>query len=169
MSGSNKNDGPLGQIIASVVIALLVGGSAPWWWQALFAGEDTPNPQPPEQIAPTPEPTASPTPSPQPEPVEPRLTSISVAYRGDYFGCSLPVSISVAGQAFYPDAAIYQISNVEVGQQQYQVGGQINCPTVGSCQVSGQGTIDVVPNGVYYMVWQNTGVGQCSAILQANI
>ena len=42
--------------------------------------------------------------------------------------------------------------------------GQIDCPTVGSCQVFGEGTIDVVPNGVYYMVWQNTALGQCSAI-----
>ncbi len=117
----NKNDGALAQIIASVVIALLVGGSAPWWWQEFFSREDALDPQPPERIDPIPEPTVSPAPSPQPEPIEPRRTSISVAYRGDYYGCNLPVSISVAGQEFYPDAAIYQIGDIEVGQQQYQL------------------------------------------------
>ncbi|MEM8502777.1 MAG: hypothetical protein AAF716_06440 [Cyanobacteria bacterium P01_D01_bin.1] len=176
MSGSNQNDSPIVQIVASVVIALLVGGSAPWWWQEFFS-KDTPDPASTERIEPisdsstTASPVqASPTPVvPNPEPPAPRRTSISVAYRGDYYGCSLPVAISVAGKQVYPQGAIYQISDVEVGQQGYQISGQIDCPTVGSCQVFGEGTIDVVSNGVYYMIWQNTALGQCSAMLQANI
>jgi hypothetical protein len=30
-----EGKGPLSQILVAVAIALLVGGTAPWWWQEL--------------------------------------------------------------------------------------------------------------------------------------
>ncbi len=36
-----KNDGPIKTIVVAIVIALIAGGSAPWWWGRLF-------PTPPE-------------------------------------------------------------------------------------------------------------------------
>lgn len=34
------------QIMVAIVIALLVGGSAPWWWGEIFPKDDSPT-QPP--------------------------------------------------------------------------------------------------------------------------
>ena len=39
MGSDTKKSGILGQIISTVVIALLVGGTSPWWWDKLFSGE----------------------------------------------------------------------------------------------------------------------------------
>jgi hypothetical protein len=33
---STKSEGPIGKIVVAVVIALLVGGTYPWWWTVLF-------------------------------------------------------------------------------------------------------------------------------------
>lgn len=44
MSGSSK-DNIVGQIAVAVVVALLVGGTAPWWWREVFP-ERADRPQP---------------------------------------------------------------------------------------------------------------------------
>ena len=41
-----KKSGVLGQILTSVVVAMLVGGTSPWWFNAFF-GKSTPKPAPP--------------------------------------------------------------------------------------------------------------------------
>jgi hypothetical protein len=43
--GEGKKSGVLGQIITSVIVAMLVGGTSPWWFNAFF-GKSTPNPAP---------------------------------------------------------------------------------------------------------------------------
>lgn len=40
-SGWFKSEGPIGKIIIAVAIALLVGGSSPWWWDKLFTKQHT--------------------------------------------------------------------------------------------------------------------------------
>ena len=40
MSGNEKGNSILGQIIVAVVIAILVGRNAPWWWQEFFGDKD---------------------------------------------------------------------------------------------------------------------------------
>lgn len=92
--------------------------------------------------------------------------SISIAYPGDYYGCNLPVSISIGDQTFYPQGRIFQASNIELGQQKYQINGQINCLYIGSCLVQGEGTINIIPNRTYHLFWQNVAIGQCTAVLQ---
>ena len=161
MSDENNNNSVLGQIMVTVVVALLVGGSSPWWWQEIFS-KKTVTPEP----TPTPAPAPEPVPTPAPEPV-PQRASINIAYQGDSYGCNLPISISIGDQAFYPQGALFQVENIKLGQQRYQINGQINCPIIGSCQVYGEGNIYVTQNISYYVVWQNTSFGQCSALLQS--
>ena len=120
-----------------------------------------PSPSPSPTLPPIVTPTSEPSPPPPPE-----TTSITVAYGGDFFGCNLPISISIGDQEFYPQGSAYQINGIEVGQQNYRVSGQIHCPTLGSCQVYGQGVINVIPRNTYYLGWQNTAFGQCTAVLQ---
>ena len=151
MSGDNKNNSLIVQIISSVIIALLAGAAAPWWWQeikAFFAGK-------------------SPEPSPIPTPTyTPQKTLINIAYRGDNFGCVLPIAINISGQSFYPQGNFSSIDNIDLGQQRYQITGQIHCQTIGNCQVYGEGVINVIPNNTYYVIWQKTSINQCTASLQ---
>ena len=63
MSGDKKDGSILGQIILAVTVALLAGGSAPWWWDKFFPIAKTPVPTP-TPSTPTPTPTPTPTASP---------------------------------------------------------------------------------------------------------
>ncbi|TRU84545.1 MAG: hypothetical protein EWV76_16140 [Microcystis novacekii Mn_MB_F_20050700_S1] len=151
MSSDNKNNSLILQIISSVIIALLAGATAPWWWQEIksfFARKP-------------PEPTPIPTPT-----YTPQKTLINIAYAGDNFGCVLPIAINISGQYFYPQGNFSTINNIDLGQQRYQITGQIRCQTIGNCQVYGEGVINVIPNNTYYVIWQNTSIGQCTARLQ---
>lgn len=151
MSSDNKNNSLIVQIISSVIIALLAGATAPWWWQEIksFFARKPPEPSP------TPTPTYT-----------PQKTLINIAYLGDNFGCVLPIAINISGQYFYPQGNFSTINNIDLGQQRYQITGQIRCQTIGNCQVYGEGVINVIPNNTYYVIWQNTSIGQCTARLQ---
>ncbi|MEI7870164.1 MAG: hypothetical protein WCI11_19950 [Candidatus Methylumidiphilus sp.] len=58
MSDYKKDNWFLSQIVAPVIVALFVGGTAPWWWNELFTDRNTsqedlfpkpsPNPPPPK-------------------------------------------------------------------------------------------------------------------------
>jgi hypothetical protein len=71
VSNSNKGDekksGLLSQIIPAVVIAILVGGTSPWWYNE-FLKRPTPTPSP------SPTPTPSPSPSPTTLPSNPDIS-----------------------------------------------------------------------------------------------
>ncbi|AVQ72482.1 hypothetical protein MTo_02878 [Microcystis aeruginosa NIES-1211] len=153
MSGDNKNNSLIVQIISSVIIALLAGATAPWWWQEIksFFARKPPEPS----LTPIPTPTYT-----------PQKTLINIAYLGDNFGCVLPIAINISGQYFYPQGNFSTINNIDLGQQRYQITGQIRCQTIGNCQVYGEGLINVIPNNTYYVIWQNTSIGQCTARLQ---
>lgn len=161
MSEGNKGNGVFWQIAIPVIVALLAGGTSPWWWQELF-GKVDPAPQP----IPTPAPDPNPDPGPSPEPTPSAQTaSINVAYTGDSFACSLPIAIGIGGQSFSPsgNSSTFEVAT---GQQPYQIQGQINCLGIGNCQVYGEGSIEVIPGNTYYLGWQNVGPGQCSASLR---
>ena len=102
----------------------------------------------------------------EPEPEQQQTTSINVAYSGDVYGCTLPITIDIGGVAFVPTGNYYTVSGVGVGTRNYQISGQIHCPGVGSCQVYGQGAIAVQPQQTYQLLWQNTGYAECVAQLQ---
>lgn len=90
------------------------------------------------------------------------FTSVIVAYTGDNYGCMLPISITIGGYVFQPTGNWFTVSNIPAGRQPYQITGQIQCGTYGTCQAFGEGYIDVYPNQTFYVGWQNTDVGQCS-------
>ena len=78
---SNKDNGLFGQILVPVVVALLVGGTTPWWLKINHSPVPTPSPVPTALPVPMSSPvsTASPpatfsTPQPQPSP-SPQLTA----------------------------------------------------------------------------------------------
>ena len=155
-------------IIAPIIVALLVGGTAPWWWQAFFAEESEPIVVEPVQPSPEPEPGYD-DPEIPPEIPEPQTTSIQVLYRGDYFYCTINADIIIGGkQAVFMQQNQSVVNNIETGNQLYSISGQVSCPQSGSCLLGGQGNIDVVENGSYYLVWQGgTGTGQCVAALDS--
>jgi hypothetical protein len=124
-----------------------------------------PKPSSPEPKPSSPEPKPS-SPEPEPSSPEPQKTSINVAYGGDYLGCRLPIAINIANQRLYPQSNLFQVNDIEVGRQRYQISGNIYCPIAGQCQVYGEGFINVIPGNTYYIAWQNTRFAQCDAILQ---
>lgn len=75
MPDNNKNDSAVAQLIAGIVTALLVGGTAPWWWQEFFS---TKEPEPTVRIVPEPEPTVRIV----PEPPLPEALDISGVWQG---------------------------------------------------------------------------------------
>ncbi len=169
------NESVFWKIAIPVIIALLAGGTSPWWWQEFFAEQPKTEPSVSNPTEPEPTASASPTPAPvSPDPAPPDTpaildrASISIAYTGDYYGCRLPVEISIGDRSLYPSGSGYSFvyNDVAVGQQPYQIEGQIQCPSVGNCQAFGNGSINVIPGNEYYIRWQNVAVGQCSVILQ---
>ena len=75
-------------------------------------------------------------------------------------------AVNISGEYFYPQGNFSTINNIDLGQQRYQITGQIRCQTIGNCQVYGEGVINVIPNNTYYVIWRNTSIGQCTAHLQ---
>ena len=160
----SKDNSVFQYIIAPIVVAILIGGTAPWWWQEFFADKPTTEKtsRPEEGYAPgTGESYEENTPA--------QTTSISVLYRGDYLYCTLNVDIVVGGmQAAFVQQNKFVVNGLEAGSQLYSISGQVVCPQAGSCLLGGQGTIDVVEDGTYYLVWQGgTGTSQCVAALNS--
>ena len=180
MSNDGQGNNIKGQIVAgiiTVVTTLIIGGTVPWWWQEVKPKSSEPKPpeadttqsQPPVEPETTrSQPPVIPKTSPETKPPIEEVTrvAINIAYTGDYFACSLPVSIAIGDQQFNPHGNLFQASGIQTGQQKYQINGQIVCPSIGNCQVYGEGFINVIPNNTYYIGWQNTAFGQCVASLR---
>jgi hypothetical protein len=68
---SGKPESPLTKVLIGVAIALIAGGSSPWWWKLVFP----PTPAPPVVSVPSPvEPVAPVVPVPTPGPIPPGPT-----------------------------------------------------------------------------------------------
>jgi hypothetical protein len=63
---SDRPRGPISQVAVGILVALLVGGSVPWWWSDLKARFSSHPSQVTEKPAPSPQ--EAPPPSPQPAP-----------------------------------------------------------------------------------------------------
>ena len=53
MSINKKENSVVGQILATVLIALIAGGTAPWWWEPFFGNKiqtSVSPPEPPENL-----------------------------------------------------------------------------------------------------------------------
>ncbi len=145
MADNNGNsNGLINALLVPIVLALTVGGTSPWWWQYTPWSNSSVNP---------------------PDPPVNR-TSITVSYLGDIYGCALPLTMRIGDREFIPRGNSFLIDGVKIGDQNYQINGTIQCPYFGACQAEGSGSINITPNKIYNVVWQNTHVGICKVTLQ---
>lgn len=169
----SKDNNVFQYLIAPIIVALLVGGTSPWWWQEFFSRQKISDASPSQKSAPSNE-RGPETDKSLENTVATKTTSIQVLYRGDYFYCTLSVGIVVGGkQAEFVRQNQFVVGDVELGSQPYSIDGQVSCPQAGSCQLTGQGNIDIIETGNYYLVWQgNRGLSQvptsqCTAALNS--
>ncbi|MEL7209079.1 MAG: hypothetical protein AAGK32_12760, partial [Actinomycetota bacterium] len=57
------------------------------------------------------------------------------------------------------------MTGVATGAQSYAIGGTIGCPTLGQCQATGGGVVDVAPGRSFEVQWQNTAFAMCEVVL----
>lgn len=98
--------------------------------------------------------------------IETGLADVQVSYSGDQLGCTLNLSVSIDGEGVVPRTDPFTVPDVSFGLVDYLVTGTIVCPTVGSCQAYGEGSLNVRQDyQVFQLSWLNTGVGQCGVML----
>ena len=174
---SNSGSGSVAKMLTAVAAlvtaaAALIGALAAIGVFDQASGEEgQPSTTPPTQPSTTPPSTAPPnqpstTPPTTPPPVAPELVDVTLNYTGDPDGCLLPLTFTIGEQTVVPQGGSYTVSNVEVGLQDYSVAGTIQCPTLGSCQATGSGLIDIAAGRQFFVVWQNVAFGQCDVVLQ---
>lgn len=95
-----------------------------------------------------------------------RRAEVTLTYAGDFYGCNLQVQIDIGDRTFRPQTNPFQARDLLPGPQPYEIGGVITCPAYDAmCEARGSGTLDVVPNAVYGLSWQNTEYGVCDVFL----
>lgn len=92
-------------------------------------------------------------------------TEITLTYAGDMYGCVLDLEVTIGDRHFVPQSNMLRADDVSEGRQPYEVAGIISCPDLGTCEAYGSGTLDVAPNAVYGLSWQNEAVGACAVVL----
>ena len=95
-----------------------------------------------------------------------RTSTVNIAYAGDNYGCLMPISVNLGGQIFELEGNFFTVSNIPLGQQAYQIAGEVDCGAYGACTAYGEGFVQVKEGATFYLVWQNTAYGQCSIWLQ---
>lgn len=94
------------------------------------------------------------------------LTSINLIYTGDNYGCNLNLQMKIGSKEFAPDGYHFVVSGLKQGMQEFTITGNINCPTIGSCSVNKSGKLEIIPNGNYYIAWNNSAPGTCDISLR---
>ncbi|MET9026078.1 hypothetical protein ABZW96_10675 [Nocardia sp. NPDC004168] len=112
--------------------------------------KSTPPAQPPT--------TAAPTSAPYGGAYADPAATIYLQYRGDSNQCALQLTTKIAGKTVsIPNAAsTISVSGVPQGAQKYEVAGQIACPTLGTFDAYGSGTINVTSGNTYYYWWSQS-------------
>lgn len=134
----------------------------------VFDGDDGGSADPPDTVATT---TISGsggvTVPPTASPVAPATTgTVTLTYPDDGLGCQLFVQIDLGGTAFSPTGLRHVQTGVPLGDQSYAIGGQITCPTLGTCEASGSGVIGIADQRSYAVLWENTAIGFCDIWLE---
>ena len=127
---------------------------------------------PPKQTSP--QPVAEPKPESKPRPAEPepevpkapKTGRVRLSYAGDLYGCSLQLRFTIGGRSVTPTSNTFSITNVPLGEQDYEVRGRIGCPGVGVCEARGTGTVDVNDGDTYQVFWSNTSYARCDVGLR---
>ena len=100
--------------------------------------------------------------------MEAQVGTITVAYTGDLFACSLDLTMKIGNKAFHPTSNQYGVGGIPLGKQSYTVTGQIGCPLSGMCVASGSGSIEVRDGATYSVQWANVAYGGCRVLLSGN-
>ncbi len=82
-----------------------------------------------------------------------RTASITLNYMGDLYDCSLELYLNIGGKIINPTSNQFNVSAVPAGSQNFSVSGTIDCGINGSCEASGNGSINIVESDNYYIVW----------------
>ena len=147
----SKDNSLRNSIIGPVIVALLVGGTAPWWWQTI-SGESQEGTAV-RNVETLPE--EAPNGSVAEEEIVDQVTSIELRYKGDSNYCFDTMIIGVGGrQATRMQQGKFVVNDIKTGNQSYLISGQIRCPDGGHCVLNSQGEVDVVKDGVYYLEWE---------------
>lgn len=94
-----------------------------------------------------------------------RTGRITIRYAGDFLACGLNLRMRIADKDVIPMGNQYPVSDMPLGPADYQIVGTIMCPTVGGCNASGSGRLNIQDGGNYNVIWQNTALGQCDVRL----
>ena len=86
------------------------------------------------------------------EPVVSAPATITLKYMGDAFDCALNLIVNIGGRSFNPDSNPFRVGNIPAGAQNYSIGGTISCGYE-SCQATGEGTLYIQDDAVYYVMW----------------
>lgn len=92
---------------------------------------------------------------------------IYIRYAGDYYACSLGLKMRLGQKDIVPVGNLYPVEDVPLGSTDYEITGTILCPNVGMCNALGSGRLVVEEGANYNVIWQNTGLAQCSVRLIA--
>lgn len=92
-------------------------------------------------------------------------TDITLIYAGDDYGCSLNLVVTVDGKTIKPTSNSATIKDVELGETEYKITGNIVCAQLGSCVARGTGYLSITKGGVYYLLWNSDGYNSCSISL----
>ena len=94
-----------------------------------------------------------------------RTGKIYLRYIGDPYGCVLNLKIRIGDKSIVPTANLFPAEDVELGQADYEIQGEIRCLAAGLCAAAGSGAIDVRDGATYDVVWQNTAYARCDVRL----
>lgn len=86
---------------------------------------------------------------------------ITIRYTGDYMSCVLDFELRIGDKSFRPTGNLFIARDIPLGNQEFSIVGQIGCPSAGTCQAVGSGTIDVRDGATYDVAWRNTAYAHC--------
>lgn len=89
--------------------------------------------------------------------------SISIRYTGDAANCAINIEILLVNnnRVITPTGNLFNVNDLNLGQEYYEIEGMISCGVVGSCFVSAEDSIFLQQGNIYDIVWQTDEFGQC--------
>lgn len=84
----------------------------------------------------------------------PERTTVNLVYSGNNLpNCSLFVEIRIGDQVVVPSGLQFSVSNIQTGDVEYAVGGDISCLDGSGCQALGSGVITIRENQNLFIEW----------------
>lgn len=81
--------------------------------------------------------------------------SANLMYLGDPYNCILNLTIVLGGKSFVPQGNNFRMTGLASGNQSYRVSGIISCANGFRCAANGSGSLMVVQDANYYVMWND--------------